>query len=253
MPAARKSLLRRTLSPEERYPAVEYTAEQMEAANRLLPYLRLAVSRCWEVGWSWIYPDGSAREIVTYPCYGSMQNKSFHERSKPAPVLFCTYRLTGATIRLGAEMDFELARPFLQWLLNDSLYARVFVTKDPWAAWEKGIICHMNWPAVFVLQACAIARYPKELPDIVRWWYRLAKVIDKHAALIFAHHLRDDDHQPQQFYIHCDMKVTNTFFATSGTMIFPLIGFLSVAISITRKSSSPPAATIRIPPRGTPL
>jgi hypothetical protein len=206
----RPKSVRKPLTLEERYPQVEVDPQVLAAAKGLLPKLRAFVSRSWELSYSWVYSDGSHRELLQYPCYGPLQHKDKRESGKPDPVLFCTYRMHG-TIRLGDEMDFETGRPFLEWLLNESIYARVFVTKDAREAWYDGIICTMNYPAVLVLQACAIARYPKELPEIVRWWYRLAKHIDKHAALILAHYLQHNNADPNT-YLWTDVKITNAFF-----------------------------------------
>lgn len=201
-------MVRRRKSVEERYPLVEYMPEVHEAAKRELPKLR---EGRWHRScrYSWVMQDGRASETVAYHCFGGLQRS---ERNDQDVALFCTYR-TNEPVRLGAALNAserQIGLDYLTWLLNESVFANVFVTKDAVEAHKDGIICHTHYPAAFMLSACAYARYTKELPGIVRFWASLRNVIDPHAALVFAHFFRE--YKDKQYYIEPSVSVINTVF-----------------------------------------
>lgn len=57
----------------------------------------------------------------------------------------------------------ELLRPFINWLVNDSIYAPCILTKDIDEILEmSGIVVSLNYPTQMVMSAMVIARYPLE-------------------------------------------------------------------------------------------
>lgn len=57
----------------------------------------------------------------------------------------------------------ELLRPFINWLVNDSIYAPCILTKDIDEILEmSGIVVSLNYPSQMVMSALVIARYPFE-------------------------------------------------------------------------------------------
>lgn len=77
--------------------------------------------------------------------------------------------------------------PFLDWLINRSLWAPIFVTKDAEEGLKEGLILNADVPANLLLGALQTSRHPWEFPTIIRFFVELVQAgMHEDLAWLFA-------------------------------------------------------------------
>lgn len=97
------------------------------------------------------------------------------------------------------RINLKIAHTYLHWLLNDSPWSNVFLSKNVKETYRRGCIVRTNYPASFIIQALAIYRYVMEFPGRVESWYYINNII-RHPllSLILVHFYRFEDNKWNQ-------------------------------------------------------
>lgn len=87
-----------------------------------------------------------------------------------------------------AKCDRELPanKKWIDWMLNESVWARVFRTKSVSVALRRGVVCRTHYDYAFVLQAAMMLRMVSEAPDFVASWAKFSDYCHPYVAMMLA-------------------------------------------------------------------
>ena len=134
-----------------------------------------------------VLENKETRDSLNSPCYANLKYFAIGDKKV---IFFIDWSLSRKSKELlfeGSKTYLNKAITYLYWLVNDSIFSDVFVTKDPKEIISGGAIFHTHYPANFVVQAATAVRYIGEFSEIIKIWYKFKDYINKDAALFLAH------------------------------------------------------------------
>lgn len=103
---------------------------------------------------------------------------------------------------------------YLNWVLNESIWSDVFLTKDPEEVYQKGVFSSTDFPVEFVVQANMVIRYIFEFNRNAKAFLRFKKYIPGILALI----LSADFQERNKLIIYRTVSNTNHVPFSYGTV-----------------------------------
>jgi hypothetical protein len=87
------------------------------------------------------------------------------------------------------EMNTPQANAWAYWLANESVWAPVFITKDPQEMFAHGTVYDLNQPARLVCQGASGMRYVREFRALPLRWAKFVEAgVDKDLACVMMHY-----------------------------------------------------------------
>jgi hypothetical protein len=148
--------------------------------------------------WVRIYSDGYEDYHMGSACYAALSripeefNPDYTYKTKDNPVIAFIDNPFTRMYAKGADALSKDECKYLNWVLNESAWAPVFLTKNPKNVFKMGASYDVTYPARYVVQGAILTRYVAEYPDIPEMWNKLVGYrVDPHIALILAHALQE--------------------------------------------------------------
>jgi len=123
------------------------------------------------VVYAFVHEDGRAWVNSYTGCYGSMARGGEGDDQLTSG---CAYILNYLVLPSGTKLPPE-GRYFLQWLLNESPWAPLYITKDPQEAIDHGVLVDCKFPNNVVTSACIATRWTGERRQHMKLWDVLVK------------------------------------------------------------------------------
>ena len=148
--------------------------------------------------WVRIYKDGYEDYHMGSPCYAALSRipeefaPDYVYKTKENPVIAFIDNPFTRMYSGGIDALSKDECKYLKWMLNESAWAPVFLTKNPKNVFKMGASYDVTCPARYVVQGAILIRYIAEYPDIPRMWNKMMQYeVDPHIALVLAHALQE--------------------------------------------------------------
>lgn len=151
--------------------------------------------------YGYVYEDGQVTWFRSEACYARLGSTS-SVRNKMRPVYFVDHSTSYGWFPENAwdalpEYEYKYVpgqKEYVDWIINHSMFAPMFIDKDVEATCEKGNIVDMRkWSCRAAVSALATVRSSIEYPRFSRTFAALSKFLTPHAAYAFTYVLYYDD------------------------------------------------------------
>jgi hypothetical protein len=153
---------------------------------------------------AFVYEDGSYEFGTDTACHAQLNEASEHGY-RVAPLKYIQ-NFWNNDSQFSREADEEVQLRYINWLVNESPYAEVFVIKDPTEIIGKYYLIDASAPANLVVGACVCARFSWEAKNesAINIWYKIVELGgNPNLAFAFAHVYRGGNSQDKLYPITC--------------------------------------------------